>query len=512
MIVHNEFKKFQEIVEKIDQEMFYNNLYIYRLPKGTPRNINGKIYIDDTDDEDYFAGVLIHEAGHNVFDPVTAFNYVTCANKIAGHLGVDVDKALMLANIGSDLLNGYMVSKNEVLNSYRRKSIEYIYKRFYEQSIESIDAVRRELIAILGKLHGANIPIEPKYFNQVMAIINSRKAREDKYVEIAKIFLHILEEEKQEGGQKEGGQKEGEKEGGEQFGEIPIEVDSDEAEEIAKQILQNSSNIDEAKRGMAILGKITRGGIKTDVSLREFYEAKARSVLMFLEYPEEYTQKGIKLGSMKWRPEYGMNVIDVKRTIMKYGVNVPLVTTQTPRILSKFISSTENKKPVDLVISIDCSGSTEHPEGKMVCASDYEVVMFYALVNMAKRLDQRIGLTLWSSSIEYTTLPKTLDWREVDELKKEIIDNWSCGGTRIIFALRQAKENPEKLFFIFTDGEVDENELIDVDNVMFFLVKPYRKDYERFVTKYGLTRVVKIDDLKSIPKIALKKYLKIFRR
>jgi hypothetical protein len=52
---------------------------------------------------------------------------------------------------------------------------------------------------------------------------------------------------------------------------------------------------------------------------------------------------------------------------------------------------------------------------------------------------------------------------------------------------------------------------MDVDNVVFFLIKPKENDYEAFVSKYGKERVVRIDDLRNIPRVALKQYVKIFR-
>jgi hypothetical protein len=196
---------------------------------------------------------------------------------------------------------------------------------------------------------------------------------------------------------------------------------------------------------------------------------------------------------------------------VRYGANVPLVTTQTARILDKFISSNESEKPCDLVVSIDCSGSTDSPRGYMNSASDYEVVMFYALANMAKRIDQRIGLTLWSYKIVYTSLPKMMDWKQSEKLKEIILNKWLGGDTRIYYALNQVLQNQDKLFFIFTDGEVYHSELVDVDNAVFFLIKPKESDYQAFVNQYGKDRVVRIDDLRNIPRVALKQYVKIFR-
>ena len=245
---------------------------------------------------------------------------------------------------------------------------------------------------------------------------------------------------------------------------------------------------------------------------RHFFEAKARLVQMSISFPSERTQRGVKVGSRRWRPEYGWKMMDVKRTVMKYGTSIPLVTTQSPRIMNKFISSMQNQRPCDLVVSIDTSGSTGNPNGFMNSVADHEVVMFYALVNLAKKLNQRIGLTLWSDNIMYTTLPEVHNWRRSEKLKEEILKNWSGWGTYILCALEQAKDNLDKLFFVFTDGEVSHMHLIDVDNVMFFLIRPSESDYKAFVDKYGEGRVVRIDSLDNIPKVTVQQYVKLFMR
>jgi hypothetical protein len=499
MIVHNDFKEFQKVAEEIDNELYLSNLYVYRDKKdATPRNVSGKIYINDTDNEDYFGGELVHEAGHTVFDPVTAFNYITCVNKIVSELGVSTESGVKLANIASDILNGFEVRGNKVLNEYRKRSLEYMCKVREGTS----DPVYGEMLGIVKRLHGCNFEVESKHFDEVKVIVESDMSREQKYVELARIFRGLMEQQEGEGGKQD-------KMVG--FGELPVGVDRDEAERVAQQILQNSENIEEAQRMMGILGKIAECEVEELVKFKDFYEAKARAVQMFISFPTEPTQKGVKVGSMKWKPQHGVKAIDVKRTVVRYGVNVPLATTQTARVVDKFISSIESEKPCDLVVSIDCSGSTDSPRGFMNTASDFEVVMFYALVNMAKRLDQRIGLTLWSGSINYTTLPKTLDWKESEKLKGVILNKWAGGTTRIIHALKQAVMNRDKLFFIFTDGDVYDTDLIDVDNAVFFLIKPDERHHQAFLNKYGKERVVRIDDLRKIPNVALKQYVKIFR-
>jgi hypothetical protein len=354
----------------------------------------------------------------------------------------------------------------------------------------------------MSRLHGCKLKAKSRFFKEVKAIAESNMSREQKYVEIARIFKGLMDK------AKENGEQQQDMKG---LGELPITVDMDEAEKVAQQILQNSEDVNQAQRMMMVLGVIAEGGVERFVKLKDFYEAKARLVQMSISFPTEPTQKGIKVGSMKWKPQHGVRAIDVKRTVMRYGVNVPLVTTQTARIFDKFISSNESQKPCDLVVSIDCSGSTDTPKGYMDSASDYEVVMFYALVNMAKRLDQRIGLTLWSDRIVYTTLPNMMDWKQSEKLKEIILNEWRGGGTTIYHALKQASQNQDKLFFVFTDGEVSHTELFDVDNVIFFLVKPKESDYQAFVITYGKDRVIRIDDLRNIPRVALKQYVKIFR-
>jgi len=512
MIAHNDFREFQKVAEEVDSQLFFANLYVYRDRKeATPRNVSGRIYINDTEDEGYFGGELVHKAGHSVFDPVTAFNYVTCVAKIKEELNVDDDRAMKLANVASDLIGAFEVARNKKLNTYRKWAIEYMFK----DKAKVDDPVARELLGISRKLHGCKFKFKvvSRYFSQVKGIVESNQPRWVKYVEIAKIFNGLFDLRGQGG----------EAEGAEGFGETPITVDGKEAEETAKQILSSSKDVQEARSLMTVLAKITEGkglgqgseersGLESGhVDLQSFYEAKARNVMMYVSYPQEQAYKGVKLGSLRWKPQLGVKAIDVKRTMLKYGVNVPLVTTQSARMVEKFISSSESRKPCDLVVSIDVSGSTGRPLGTMDSVSDYEVVMFYALVNIAKLIDQKVGLTLWSTNIDYTSLPHVYDWRESEKLKRVILEKWTQGWTNIFFALKQTKNNPDKLFFIFTDGEVNYGQLIDVENAVFFLIKPEDKDYSKFVERYGKERVIRIDSIHKIPKVTLEHYVKLFR-
>ena len=500
MIVHNDFREFQHVAEEIDRRLYFTNLIIRRGDKNeTPRNEHGKITINDTDDEGYFGGELVHEAGHTVYDPVIPKNWVTYVYKIEKALDVDQRTASFLANIASDLIIAWKIKDDKVLNDYRRRSVEVMYSQLYEVA----DPVRKELFGINKKIHGCKFKARSKLYKVIAGILDGTFSKEQKYIEIAKEFYDLM-------------QRENVEPKGDQMISNPFRVDEEEAQKVAQQLIQESDNAMEAREKIEILMRIC--GDPSELKKMEymihkhFFDAKARLVQMSIVFPSERTQRGVKVGSKRWRPEYGWKMIDVKRTVMKYGTNIPLVTTQSPRIMNKFISSMQNQRPCDLVVSIDTSGSTGNPNGFMNSVADHEVVMFYALVNLAKKLNQRIGLTLWSDNIMYTTLPEVYDWRRSEELKKEILQNWSGWGTRILYALRQAEQNPDKLFFVFTDGAVNHMELIDVDNVMFFLIRPSAISYQAFAEKYGEGRVIRIDSLDNIPKVTVQQYVKLFMK
>ena len=131
--------------------------------------------------------------------------------------------------------------------------------------------------------------------------------------------------------------------------------------------------------------------------------------------------------------------------------------------------------------------------------------MVYALIDEAKRINQKVGITLWSDDIRYTTLPKCLDYREVEKIKKDILDIQKWGGTTNIYlALEQAKEHKDKLFIVLTDGAVYYDDLLSVDNVVFFLIMPEDRDKEAFIRKYGESRVIVINNPRDMPRIVVK--------
>ena len=496
MIVKNQFPEFEDIAKEIDREYYFVNIEIYKDKKNAiPRNEYGKIYIPETNNKDFFAGELTHEVGHSVNDPITTYNYIKALNETRKALNLNEESIMKLGNAISDIINDWEISQNNKLKTFRAKMLRTVFDQWYNEA----GTIQQFLWAFYNKIHKLGLGKKIRNFRsevkQVIAILTHVKDRIERYKRIARILLDVLDDYGYNGFDR-------------LPSNLPLEPNGEDLENTINQIFQDAEDVEEAKTMLRMLaiGK-GKGGEAINNNpklLMQFYQAKANNVRMFVDYPKTIEHKGVKLGSRKWRLGDGYQLIDVKRTMFKFGVNIPLVTTKTPRILEKFISSRENTKPIDIVISIDTSGSTGYPLGRMDEVADYEVIMLYALIDEAKRHNQNIGLTLWSSGITFTTLPKTCNYREVEKLKEiPFTGRWYCGGTNIRMALEQAKQHRDKLFLMFTDGEVWERDLIDVDNVMFFLIRAQEQNYWMFVDKYGENRVVKIDDIENIPKVTL---------
>ena len=307
----------------------------------------------------------------------------------------------------------------------------------------------------------------------------------------------------------------------------------EEMEEVIETVMREAENFEEAEQVIsAIMASQRSLGLGQDQGVEQaqdqdlellvrFFEAKAKALRLSIEFPMRPARQGIKVGYEVWRPTDNVKKLDMKATIMRRGIAIPGLTTLKPRIMRFTVGYLEERRPIDLVVSIDTSGSTGFPRGIMevrfpwaehVNTADHEVIMFYALIELAKRINQRIGLTLWATNIHFTTLPKCLNWREMERLKREIITRWSGGFTRIKYALRQAKRHQDKLFFIITDGAVEHKELVEVDNVIFFLIDPEEGDYEAFVEKYGPERVIKVEDVRQLGKTVIKVWKALFWR
>lgn len=509
MIILNEFPEFEKEVLEIDKELFYVNMKIKKTPKGTaPQTDNEHIFIPSDVTKDMFCSELVHEGGHLVFDPITTYDYITCVYEIKKKLGINENAAFFLANAASDCLNDYQISKNKKLREFRKKGLIEAFK----QGKLAKHEIAKILLEHHNIVHEMNLTIDNgKYKDvarEIIEIDKSNKDRAQKYVDIASILIHYLPEIPENDINNAPTQ-------------APIKPNKEEIKKIVKKIFKDSNDCFEAKEKLRILLKLCGkgyGGIpeiphdEMEI-LKEFFESQANKVRSFIEYPKVKTMQGIKLGVRKWRFRDGYLRMNIEKTISKNGINIPLVTTKTDNIIKFKIGTRESKKPIDIVISIDVSGSTGEPNGYMNEVADYEVIMLYALINEAIRLNQKVGLTLWSNDITYTTLPKCLDWRELEKLKEVPFKGyWLGGGTNLKKALKQAKKYKDKLFLVFTDGAVDYLHLIDVNNVVFFLIKPEKHHYDWFVKKYGEHRVIEITDITKIPKVTLEWFRKTFAR
>src|SRR5437899_9502519 len=99
------------------------------------------------------------------------------------------------------------------------------------------------------------------------------------------------------------------------------------------------------------------------------------------------------------------------------------------------------------------SGSTSIPDGSIQNLAVFEVTLLFAILKMARKIDQKIGMMLWTTQTYYTVPPQ--DRKNFDELiKKAIFSRWSSGGTNMDLALKHAIKNPNEFHFVFTDGYV----------------------------------------------------------
>ncbi|MHC1627454.1 MAG: vWA domain-containing protein [Candidatus Nezhaarchaeales archaeon] len=505
VVIRNDFPEYDKEVNAIAKELAFLNMIIVREPEdGGVFNKHGEIHIPDKKDKTFFCGTLVHEGGHSVFDPVTVHNYLKCLNEVKKKIRMPREFVMKIGNFITDILNEYQISRNKVLRKFRRDYLRKMFDEWYKDA----NVLQKVLWRYYNRIHGCKLPLDGKDVYRILKVVESDISREEKYVELARILVNIMRRERDFDLQNTPT-------------DLPIKPSKEEMENVIKRILEESEDVDDAKNMIEFLkmgvGKVNgdvEGIPKTDHEiLRAFYQAKSYECRIRVEYPKTPTFKGVRVGARKWRLSDGYKKLDIRRTIMKFGVNIPTVTSRTARVLPKFISNHRELRPVDIVISIDVSGSTGYPYGYMNCVADYEVVMLYALIDEAKRINQRVGLTLWSHCIAFTTLPDCYDYRAVDQLKDVPISGyWQCGGTSIKLALDQAEEYSDKLFMVFTDGDVEPDELKDVDNVVFFLVKPSEFSYKMFRDFYGADRVVRIDDIKDIPRVTLEWYRKVFVR
>jgi len=525
MIIYNDFREFENEAHEVDKRMFYVNAWIYRIPKREPaRNQKSKVFIPNTRDKKEFIALLAHELGHSAIDPITLVDYAKYASVVRRVLASDKHRYMDYANVISDIIVSYYLSKDGMIKDAWRHYITQLWNSGYSTD----DKLKWILYAYYDKIFDGNIGLYEVYRDEVDEIIKVLDEEVDKmmiYVKITRILEKAPEKQirDQEEGQGEGreGNQEGERrqrgrgiladQGGNDS--PPIMEDDADPERLIEAVAKFASDIEELKAMARVLLK----GIGDDEArkrlmqiaskelLYRFYQAEADKVRISISYPKRISYNSVKLGSRKWRLEDGYRSIDVKRTILKYGVAIPGITLRSPYMFRMNVPNSKGAKPVDIVISIDTSGSVDYPNGLMAVCADYIVVMVYALIDEAKRLNQNVGLTLWSHKIKYTTLPKCLNYREVEKIKKDILDVGLWGGsTHIRLALEQARQYSDKLFIVLTDGEVYLEDLIGVSNVVFFLIQPSPGAKELFLSRYGVERVFIIDDLANIPRVVLK--------
>ena len=544
MIIRNEFPEYKEIVEEIMREMYFPNIILIKGKEGeTPRNEKGKIIIPSDVSEKEFAFDLIHELGHTVNDPMTFVNYLKCMKEIRVRLGIKGRKLALLGNIISDMVSDFENAKKQKLRQYMKDGLLEEFPKFYPRAT----LPQKLLWEFYNDVVGLNLPIKKQFttkIEDIKNILQNEVRREEKYVKIARVIKDILDQESnggdygngdygdqsdqedQESGKGSGKGSDNQEKDGIVDG-IPIDLNENDVNDIIDQIYEDSKDAGDAKdlidtfrdlvehgKGKGFLGKIEKKLPQNDIEhLVRFYETKARIIRRFISYPKEPRYFGMRIGTEKWKFKHGITKINAKKTIYKNGINIPLITSRTSRTMKIRAPESERPMPIDIVISIDVSGSTGDPKGRMDCTADYEVIMLYALLEEAKRTGQKVGLTLWSDYITFTTLPKLYGENEFRKLKRIVFtDKWKSGGTNIKDALEQCQDYKDLLFLVFTDGEVYHDDLLPLDNVVFFLIMPKEDDYKAFVQRYGQNRVIRIDNITKIPKVTLDWFRKMFSR
>lgn len=511
MIIRTEFPEHIKVTQEIDKELAWINMDIRKTSKTTPFCKTGTIFIDHkgAEDKDYFAGELVHEAQHLVHDPINWINYANGIKAIANS-GIENNpkRQRILANIASDIICAFRCADNDDLSIHRAKAVDKIFEETINNN--TINPLTSELFGIMSKLIPTSYRCKSNLFNKVCEIIETNTERAERYKKIAQLFKPLLDRRDKCESQGKGLLDHG-------LERAALYPSNNDIEQAVKEAYREAKDVDDARRRLEFLRKIvgTRNkhidyALDDRNMLKNFFETQCRKVLLSIEFPMRQTLSKVKLGTRKWSLADGISRINLKKTVFKFGVNIPLMTTRTERVLKKNVSNTIEVKPIDLVVSIDNSTSTGTPKGRMDTPADYEVTMFYALINLAKGIGQKIGFTLWSDKINYTTLPLTYGCKEAEYLKRECLTRFGGGNTYIAFALQQARNYNDKLFFVLTDGEIICDELMYAPNVFFFLIRAKHENCRMFVDKYGAEQVTKVDDLSRLPKLALSRWMRNF--
>src|SRR5437660_3696315 len=205
-VFENDFSQHDNMADRVDHEQYDFNAYIKRIKKNQtqcPHTSYGTIYIDkDADkDEQYFGGILAHESNHIVHDPVNFWNYAEYIDEIKKRLSTTDHMENMLANMASDLIIEYNLSRRYSTTEkdyFLRKLSKYHYEHTINNSADGMKKIMEKVKAeypevkidenktksfvsehmiefgnIIGKWHGFHIPDtpEPKFYDKVMEIL-----------------------------------------------------------------------------------------------------------------------------------------------------------------------------------------------------------------------------------------------------------------------------------------------------------------------------------------------------
>jgi hypothetical protein len=307
----------------------------------------------------------------------------------------------------------------------------------------------------------------------------------------------------------------------------PTEEDMQTAIETAMQNSQDDSELRERLEELSAIGAGVGAEelqeLENDQWLRilRFYETKAAKVTLAIDFPKRASRTATELSTRKWRFSDGLQAIDHAATIMKKGINVPLVTAQTPQTFNRVRLDRRGREPRPLIMSFDCSGSTGPCFGTMQEVRDWEAITFLAILRQARKLGQQIGFDFWHDYLAKEAKPT--DPRQFTELKRQFFQKYPgpMYGTSITPALHKIKQNPDQAFMLITDGIITEsreelsNEAKGISNTLVLIfaqsdsdaAQNQRDEYvPAFQEAFGANRVLFIEKLTDLPKIALKSW------
>lgn len=312
--------------------------------------------------------------------------------------------------------------------------------------------------------------------------------------------------------------------------DAPINPTEEDMQTAIETAIQNSQDDSELRERLEELSAIGAGvgaeelqQLQNDQWLRilRFYETKAAKITLAIDFPKRASRTATELSTRKWRFSDGLQAIDHAATIMKKGINVPLVTAQTPQTFNRVRLDRRGREPRPLIMSFDCSGSTGARFGTMQEIRDWEAITFLAILRQARKLGQQIGFDLWHDYLAKEAKPT--DPRQFTELKRQFFQNYPgpMYGTSITPALHKIKQNPDQAFILITDGIIAEspkslsNEAKGISNTLVLIFAQSDPDAARnqrdeyvpaFQEAFGANRVLFIEKLTDLPKIALKSW------